>query len=83
MLMPLNEIIYDFLRLRSNPAPGAMRSLDYELYGYRASKLVKLDILLNGDVVDALSFIVFADKRLRPCPEDLRKAEGEHSAPDV
>ena len=39
---------------------------------------MKLDILLNGDVVDALSFILFADNAYRPRPEDLRKAEGEH-----
>ncbi len=60
-----------------------MRSLDYELDGYRPSKLVKLDILLNGDMVDALCFILFADKAYPTGPEDVRKAEGKHSPADV
>ncbi len=58
--MPLNEIIYDFFDALKSRTRG-YGSLDYELDGYRQSKLVKLDILLNGDVVDALSFILFAD----------------------
>ena len=59
--MPLNEIIYDFFdTLKANTKGYA--SLDYELSGYRASELVKVDLLLNGDQVDALSFIAHKDK---------------------
>ena len=59
--MPLNEIIYDFFdTLKANTKGYA--SLDYELSGYRDSELVKVDILLNGDQVDALSFIAHKDK---------------------
>ena len=59
--MPLNEIIYDFFdALKANTKGYA--SLDYELSGYRRSELVKVDMLLNGDPVDALSFIAHKDK---------------------
>ena len=59
--MPLNEIIYDFFdALKANTKGYA--SLDYEFSGYRRSELVKVDMLLNGDQVDALSFIAHKDK---------------------
>ena len=73
--MPLNEIIYDFFDALKSRTRG-YGSLDYEIIGYRPSKLVKLDILLNGDVVDALSFILFADNaypRARKICEKLKE----------
>ena len=72
--MPLNEIIYDFFDSLKSRTRG-YGSLDYTFLGYRPSKLVKLDILLNGDVVDALSFILFADNaypRARKICEKLK-----------
>ena len=73
--MPLNEIIYDFFDALKSRTRG-YGSLDYTMIGYRPSRLVKLDILLNGDVVDALSFILFADNaypRARKICEKLKE----------
>ncbi len=71
--LPLNEIIYDFFDALKSRTRG-YASFDYELNGYQKSNLVKLDIMLNGDVVDALSFIIHADKaypRARKMAEKL------------
>ena len=72
--MPLNEIIYDFFDALKSRTRG-YGSLDYTFLGYRPSRLVTLDILLNGVVVDALSFILFADNaypRARKICEKLK-----------
>ena len=73
--LPLNEIIYDFFDTMKSRTKG-YASLDYELEGYQRSDLVKLDIMLNGEVVDALTFIVHREKaygRARKIAEKLKE----------
>ena len=78
--LPLNEIIYDFFDVLKSRTRG-YASFDYELKGYQASKLVKLDMMVNREVVDALSFIVHessaADKG-RKMAEKLKKEIPRH-----
>lgn len=74
-ILPLNEIIYDFFDVLKSRTRG-YASFDYELKGYEKSQLVKLDMLLNGDVIDALSFIIHSDKaytRARKIAEKLKE----------
>ena len=73
--LPLNEIIYDFYDVRKSRTRG-YASFDYEIKDYQRSQLVKLDVLLNGDTIDALSFIIHADKayaRARKIAEKLKE----------
>ncbi len=72
--LPLNEIIYDFFDSLKSRTKG-YASFDYELLDYRRSDLVKLDVLLNGEIIDALSFIIHAEKaytRARKIAERLK-----------
>jgi len=73
--MPLSEIVYDFFDMLKSGTKG-YASFDYEMAGYKPSKLVRMDILLNGEIVDALSFIVHKDTaypRGKVICEKLRK----------
>ncbi|MBE7065280.1 MAG: elongation factor 4 [Ruminococcaceae bacterium] len=78
--IPLNEVIYDYFDALKSRTRG-YASLDYELAGYKKSKLVKLDIMLNNEIVDALSFIVHEDKaysRGRRIAEKLKETIPRH-----
>ncbi len=74
--LPLNEIIYDFFDALKSRSRG-YASFDYEILGYQTSRLVKLDILINHEEVDALSFIVFADSAYERGRRMCERLKGE------
>ena len=80
--MPTGEIIYDFFDALKARTKG-YASLDYEFIDYRKSDLVKVDMLLNGDQVDALSFIAPPRQGLRPCRRICEKLKGKYPASAV
>ncbi|MGN0521763.1 MAG: translation elongation factor 4 [Eubacterium sp.] len=78
--LPLNEIIYDFFDALKSRTRG-YASFDYEIADYRKSELCKVDVLLNGDIIDALSFIIHREKayaRARKIAEQLKKHIPRH-----
>ena len=78
--LPLNEIIYDFFDALKSRTRG-YASFDYEMKDYRKSDLVKVDVMLNGDIIDALSFIIHREKaysRARRIAEQLKKYIPRH-----
>ena len=78
--LPLNEIIYDFFDALKSRTRG-YASFDYEIADYRKSDLCKVDVLLNGDIIDALSFIIHREKayvRARKIAEQLKKHIPRH-----
>ena len=78
--LPLNEIIYDFFDALKSRTRG-YASFDYEISDYRKSDLCKVDVLLNGDIIDALSFIIHREKaytRARKIAEQLKKHIPRH-----
>ena len=76
--LPLNEIIYDFFDALKSRSRG-YASFDYEMMGYQKSELVKLDILINKEEVDALSFIVFAGSAYDRGRKNVREIKRRNS----